>query len=138
MGQLGSDLAADGLGIHSDIRHHFLVAGVDVVVDGDQPDAGFLRLFRNDRAQCLVRDDDGDRFDPVADHRIEGRQRQVGVKLNVLSHEVHAELSGFSLCSGDFRDEPRMFPHFIDVAHLDVVSFCRRRSDDRGGDADDR
>ena len=44
-GQLCAHLAADGLGVHSDIRHHFLVAGVDVVVDGDQPDARFLRLF---------------------------------------------------------------------------------------------
>ena len=55
-------------------------------------------------------DDDGDRFDPVASHRLEGRQRQIGVKLNILSHEVHAELSGFGLCSGDFGDERGALP----------------------------
>ena len=62
LGQLGADLAADGLGVHADIGHHLLVAGVDVVVDGDQPDAGFLRLLRDHRAQRLVGDDDGDRL----------------------------------------------------------------------------
>ena len=73
-------------------------------------------------------------FDAVADHRVEGGERQVGVELNILRHEVHAELSGFGLCAGDFGDEPGMLAHLVDVAHLDVVGFRGRRRGDRAGE----
>ena len=91
---------------------------------------GFFRLFRHDRAERLVRDDDGDRLDAVPDHRVEGRERQIGVEMDVLGREVDAELLRFGLRSADFGDEPRVLAHLVDVTNLDGVGL-------RGGGARD-
>src|SRR5690606_1988742 len=60
LGKLFADLAANAVGVESDIGNGGAVFIGDVVVDGDQRDAGILGLLRHHRTEATIRNDDGD------------------------------------------------------------------------------
>ena len=94
-----------------------------------------LAFCGDDRAERLVRNDDGDALDAVADHRVEGGDRQIGVELDVLRHEGGAGLFGGLLGAGDLGDEPWMVAHLVDVADLDVVGGGGAGQREAGGES---
>jgi simple sugar transport system substrate-binding protein len=97
----------------------------NMATDGVPPgfDIHVGTLYEKDRAPV---------YDKIlsGDHRIEGRERQIGVEMDVLGREVDAELLRFGLRAADFGDEPRVLAHLVDVADLDGVGL-------RGGGARD-
>ncbi len=122
----------DIAGVHADIGHLRAVLEIDVVVDGDERDAGLLGLLGDHGAQRLVGHDDGDALHAVADHGVEGRDREVGVELHVLIEEGDTQLLGLGLGPADLGHEPGVLAHLVDVADLDR----RIGGDGHGGGAE--